>query len=549
MIKLLKNCFTNGEKSSSSITQSAILIAVMGLASRFLGLIRDRFLASKFGAGDTLDAYYAAFKIPDLVYGLIVVGALSAAFVPVFTSLISNKQEKKAWELVQVMLSVGAVILGVVSLGLFIFAPGIVSLMAFGYDAEKQSLVTELTRVMLLSPIILGISGLLGGVLNSFKKFFFYSLAPIFYNVGIIIGAVFFSESFGEVGLAFGVVLGAAMHLLIQVPEVVRCGLRFRISFDFKNKELRRVFTLMIPRTMGLAVTQINLLVVTVLASTLAPGSLAIFNFANNLQGVPMGLFGISFAIASFPILSCLWSQDNKEEFVRKFTGTLRKILFFIVPLSALMIVLRAQIVRVVLGTGQFDWDDTHLTFTALGIFAFSLWAQSLIPLLARSFYAIHDTKIPFFTGVFAEIVNIALALFLIREHGIIGLVWAFTISTSVNATLLFFILRVKIGSLKGQGLTKFGMKLIAMTVAAVITSQLIKTLISADPFGEERTFLGVFTQLMIALTGGVAAMLAVGRFLKIRELDHFIAIAKRKMFSKKPLPEGQGDEGEIGGV
>lgn len=549
MIKLLKNCFAKGEKASNSITQSAALIAVMGLASRLLGLVRDRALAAKFGAGDILDAYYAAFKIPDLVYGLLVLGALSAAFVPVFTSLISHQKDKKAWELVQVMLSVGVVILGVISLILFIFAPGLVSLITFGYGAEKQALVTELTRIMLLSPILLGISGIFGGILNSFKKFFFYSLAPIFYNVGIIIGAVFFSEIFGTVGLAFGVILGAVMHLLIQLPEVIRCGMRFHFTFDFKNKELKRVFTLMVPRAMGLAVTQINLLVVTVLASTLAPGSLAVFNFANNLQSVPMGLFGISFAVASFPILSCLWAQENNEEFVSRFIGTLRKILFFIVPLSALIIVLRAQIVRVVLGTGQFDWDDTRLTYTALGIFALSLWAQSIIPLLARSFYAIHNTKIPFFTGVFAEIVNVTLALFLIREHGIIGLVWAFSVSTAINATLLFFILRAKIGSMKGRGLTKFGSKLVLMTVVAVAVSQLIKTLISADPFGEERTFLGVFTQMMVALIGGLGAMLLVGKLLKIKELEHFIVVAKNKILPKKPLPEGQGEESEIGGV
>jgi putative peptidoglycan lipid II flippase len=547
MIRLLKNCFVNGEKSSSSITRSAALIAVMGMASRILGLVRDRILASKFGAGDTLDAYYAAFKIPDLIYGLLVLGALSAAFVPVFTSLVSRKKDQEAWKLVQVILSVGTLILATISLLLFLFAPGIVSLITFGYTPEKQALVTELTRIMLLSPILLGISGILGGVLNSFKKFFFYSLAPLFYNVGIIIGAVFFTESFGPVGLAFGVVLGAALHLLIQVPEVIRCGMKFGISFDFKNKQLRRVFTLMIPRAMGLAVTQMNLLVVTVLASTLASGSLAIFNFANNLQSVPMGLFGISFAVASFPTLSCLWAQQDKEEFVKKFIGTLRKILFFIVPLSALIIVLRAQIVRVVLGSGRFDWNDTHLTFTALGVFAFSLWAQSVIPLLARSFYAVHDTKVPFLTGVSAEIVNIALALFLIKDHGIIGLVWAFSVSTSLNAVLLFLILRAKIGSMKGQGLTKFGIKLILMTIVAVGVAQTIKSLISADPFGAERTFLGVFTQLMVALTGGVGAMLFVGHWLKIKELNHFVDIAKKKIFSRKPLPEEQRDE--VGGV
>lgn len=547
MVQWLKNYFVNGEKSSESITRSAALIAVMGLASRFLGLIRDRVLASKFGAGDIMDAYYAAFKIPDLVYGLLVLGALSAAFVPVFSSLISCKKKKEAWELANVILSVGIIILAVLSIVLFIFAPVLVSLIAFGYDAQKQELIIQLTRIMLLSPILLGISGIMGGILNSYKKFFFYSLAPIFYNVGIIIGAFFLTDIFGPIGLAIGVVLGAAMHLIVQVPEVIRCGLSFKFLLDFKNIYLKRVGVLMVPRAMGLAITQINFIIITILASTLESGSLAVFNFANNLQGVPLGLFGISFAIASFPTLTSLWAQNKSDEFIIRLTNTLRKILFFIIPLSALIVVLRAQIVRVVLGAGQFDWDDTRFTLEALGIFALSLWAQSIIPLLARAFYAMHNTKIPFFIGGFAGILNLVLALILIRDQGILGLVWAFSISTSVNAILLFIILRIKVGKFGARKLLVVIGKIVLATFFAVICTQIIKNIIGADPFGEERTFLGVLTQMMLAFTGGLTVFILIGKWLDIYELEHFIAVAKRKLYAKKPLPEEQRDE--VGGV
>ncbi|MBT7037224.1 murein biosynthesis integral membrane protein MurJ, partial [bacterium] len=174
MISRLKEKIIYGEKSSKSITRSAMLIATMGIASRILGLFRDRMLAGKFGAGDTLDIYYAAFKIPDLIYGLLVLGALSAAFVPVFTSLISQERKKEAWRLARTMLSFGILLLSVVSVLLFLFAPILVKLIVFGYDAQKQAEIVELTRIMLLSPIILGMSGIIGGILNSFKKFFFY---------------------------------------------------------------------------------------------------------------------------------------------------------------------------------------------------------------------------------------------------------------------------------------------------------------------------------------------------------------------------------------
>jgi putative peptidoglycan lipid II flippase len=547
MISRLREKIIHGEKASQSITRSAMLIAVMGIASRILGLFRDRILASEFGAGDVLDIYYAAFKIPDLIYGMLVLGALSAAFVPVFTSLVSQEKKKEAWRLARTMLSLGVILLSFISILLFIFAPVLVKLIVFGYDEQKQAGVVTLTRIMLLSPIILGVSGIIGGILNSFKKFFFYSLAPIFYNVGIIIGVLFFTDRFGPKGLAYGVILGALLHLLVQVPEVIRCGLKFTPLFDYKSRQLYRVIMLMIPRMLGIGMTQINLLVITVLASTLAPGSLAIFNFANNLQSVPLGVFGISFAIASFPALSGLWAQNKKEEFVSEFTGTIRKILFFIVPCSAMIYVLRAQIVRVVLGAGDFSWSDTTLTLTALGIFAMSLWAQSIIPLLARTFYATHNTKIPFFVALFAEVINVGLALFLIRDFGVLGLVAAFSISATVNATLLFLMLNSRVGTLREQGILAFGAKIFFVTSVMMLVSQIIKYIVGDNLFGEEKTFIGVFTQLVTTLIGGGIAFVVVGKLMKIEELDHFIRLLKNKIISKKPLPENE--RNEVGGI
>ncbi len=547
MISRLKEKIMYGEKSSQSITRSAILIAVMGIASRILGLFRDRILASKFGAGDVLDTYYAAFKIPDFIYGMLVLGALSAAFVPVFTSLISQERKKEAWRLARTMLSLGIILLSLISAILFIFSPTLVKLIVFGFDDQKQQHVVELTRIMLLSPIILGMSGIIGGILNSFKKFFFYSLAPIFYNVGIIIGALFLTDYFGPIGLALGVVLGAALHLLVQLPEVIRCGLHFSPLFDYKSKQLHRVLMLMIPRTMGIAMTQINLFVVTILASTLEPGSLAIFNFANNLQSVPLGVFGISFAIASFPALSGLWAQNKKEEFISKFTGTFRKILFFIIPCSAMIYILRAQIVRVVLGSGDFSWSDTTLTLSALGIFVMSLWAQSVIPLLARTFYATHDTKTPFFVALFSEVINIGLALFLIKDFGILGLVSAFSISTSVNALLLFLMLKGRVGKFHEQGIIVFGFKIFSATAIMMVVAQILKHLVGDDLFGEQKTFLGVFTQLILSLIGSGVSFIILGKILKIEEMDHFVKALKNKLFIKKPLSENE--RNEVGGI
>jgi len=286
----------------------------------------------------------------------------------------------------------------------------------------------------------------------------------------------------------------------------------------------------MMPRAMGIAVTQINFFIVIVLSSTLESGRLAIFNFANNLQSVPLGVFGVSFAIASFPVLSCLWAQKNKSEFIEKFMNTFRRIIFLIIPFSAFLFIFRAQIVRVILGTGRFDWEATELTFAALGIFTFSLWAQSVIPLLARTFYAIHDTKTPFLSGIFSEILNLFLSLFLIKQHGILGIVWAFSASMCVNAIILLIVLRIKIGTIRARKAVLMIIKVCVTTFLAVVVAQSLKEFIGDDPFGDEKTFLGVFAQLVIASFFGVLIFIIFGKLLKIKELNYFMGIARKKL-------------------
>ncbi|MFO7807557.1 MAG: murein biosynthesis integral membrane protein MurJ [Candidatus Moraniibacteriota bacterium] len=557
MLRKTINCFKNGEKSSGSIAGAALVVAGLGLASRFFGLIRDRILASKFGAGDELDIYYAAFKIPDLVFNLLILGALSAAFIPVFTSLVSRDEPGKAWKLANEVASVAVVALALMAGVLFVFAPQLVSLITFGFGEEKQEMVAALTRIMLLSPFLLGLSGILGGILNSFNKFIFYSLAPIFYNFGIIIGALFFTDSLGLAGLAWGVVLGAFLHLLIQVPEAIRCGFRFRFNFNLKDPNLRRVIKLMIPRTMGLAVVQINFLIVTILASTLAAGSLAIFNLANNIQSVPLGMFGIAFAVAAFPTLSCSWAKEKKEEFVDNFSSTFKKIMFLVIPVSVVFIVLRAQIVRIVLGTGRFDWEDTILTFQALGVFSLSLFAQSAIPLLSRSFYAIHNTKVPFFTGLFSEVINLSLALLLIGKFGILGLVWAFSVASIINMLFLLIILRKKVGGLNESEIIGKVWKVLMATMGMAVGIQISKYGVAfvLDRFNfalfgysiNMETFAGVFLQASISLVIGGVLFVVISKLLKIKELDYFIEALRKKVFPPKNL--NSYDRDQVGGI
>jgi putative peptidoglycan lipid II flippase len=540
--------FTERIKSSqpsNSINSAALIIAAAGILSRLLGLVRDRILAAQFGAGDTLDVYYAAFRVPDLLYNLLILGALSAAFIPVFTSLLARDEEQDAWNLANDLLSAALLVLLVISAFFAIFTPQLMKLITPGFSGEKFAGVVRLTRIMFLSPVFLGISGIFGGILNSFKRFLVYSLAPIMYNLGIIIGALFFVRPLGAAGLAWGVVLGAFSHMLIQYPAVRLTGFSFRPALHFQNAHFRKVLKLMIPRTLGLAVTQINLLIITIIASTLSAGSLAVFNFANNLQSFPLGIFAIPFALAVFPVLSHHAAKEERGIFIRNFSQTFRQILYFVIPASVLLIVLRAQVVRVILGSGKFDWEDTILTFQCLGIFAVSLFAQSSLPLLARSFYALHNTRIPFLTGFVSEAVNLTLAIFLSVRFGVLGLVWAYSLASITNMILLLMILRRKVGNLEDRKIIFSISKIAVAALSAGLIAQLAKYLV--EPYVNLNTFFGVLVQLAASGGAGVVLYFLLSQFLRLEEFASVKRLFSRKFLRlRQTIPE---DPTEASGI
>jgi len=530
----------------NSITAAALLVAFSSIVSRFLGIFRDRILAGQFGAGDTLDIYYAAFRIPDLIFNLLILGALSAGFVPVFSSLINHKFEfksnKQAWELASNILNIIAVNLIIIAgLGI-IFSPFIIKLITPGFSSEKLNLADSLTRIMFLSPIFLGISAVFGGILQSFKRFFVYSLSPIIYNIGIIIGAIFFTPLWGIYGLAWGVVLGAIMHLLIQIPAVFKLGFKYNLIIDFKNKNILKIARMMLPRTMSLAIVQINLLVITVIASTLESGSLAIFNFANNLQSFPIGIFGVSFAIAAFPAMSAY--AFNKDRLISSFSLTVRQILFFIVPSTVLLLTLRAQIIRVILGTGQFDWQDTILTIDTLGFFIISLFAQALTPLLIRVFYVRYNSKTPFYIGLITVAVNLFLSFYFSAKIGIAGLALAFSISNIINFILLWLILHFEIDQLDEIKILFSTIKFSLAAIACGLTVQGMKLIVW--PFIDMTRLWGVLTQGLAAGISGILVYIAFCSFLKSEELSYFWDGIKRRLPWKKIAT---GDQGEARGI
>jgi putative peptidoglycan lipid II flippase len=537
----------------SSITVAALLVAMSSLVSRFLGIFRDRILAGEFGAGDTLDVYYAAFRVPDLIFNLLVLGALSAGFVPILTGLIKDQEcrrgwlfnkcpNKDVWKVASNVLNILALTILALSLVGIIFAPALMKIVVPGFTPEKQALTACMTRIMFLSPVFLGISSVLGGILQSFKRFFVYSLSPILYNIGIIIGAIYFVPIWGIKALAWGVVFGAFLHMLVQVPTIWYLGFKYRPRIDFKDKEIRKIGIMMVPRTLTLAITQINLLVITILASMLASGSLTVFNFANNLQSFPIGIFGISFAVAAFPTFSTL--AFDKKKLIENFSRVFRQIIFFIIPSTVLLFTLKAQIIRVILGTGEFGWTDTILTINTLEMFAISLFAQASLPLLIRVFYARHDSKSPFLIGLLSAVINVFLSWYLGKKMGVSGLALGFSIASIINFVALWIVLRIEIGNLDEYRVLVSTVKFGAAAILCGFTIQVMK--ISVWPFIDMTRFWGVLVQGVVAGIIGLGIYIVICTFLRSEELIHFWEATKRRLPWKKV---DAGDHGEARGI
>ena len=420
-----------------------MLLAFFYLLSRLVGLWRDRVLAAHFGASDLLDVYYLSFNIPDLVFNLLIGGAISAAFIPIFIDY-QSKSGKKAWHLASNFLNSFAIIVVGISALLALVAPSLISLIAPGFGGPKKDLTILFTRVMLVSPFIMGVSLVLGSLLQVFHRFLAFAAAPIMYNLGIIVGAIWLVPKFGPLGLAEGVVLGALLHLLVQLPSVWKVGFKWQAVLNWKDEGLRRVLKLTAPRALGLASIQVYAIIQGALATTIGVGTVAVFNLANNLQFLPISLVGISVAVASFPTLSREALQEEKKDFVDRVERHIKQVVFLTVPLSFLCFFLRHEIVRIILYAGNFSIEDALLTAKILGFFMLGVTSQSLVPVLSRSFYALKNTITPVLISIASILANTGLAFYLIRvQHwDASGLALAFSLAGILNAALLLFYLK-----------------------------------------------------------------------------------------------------------
>ena len=534
---------------SQTIASAAIVLGAASLASRFLGVIRARLLVGAFGVGDALDAYFAAFQIPDFAFNLLVSATLSVAFIPVFCEFL-NRDKEEAWRLANSILNLMIIVMGALVFFLFLLAPYFVRLVSPGFSGEKYSLTLNLTRILLLSPWLFAISSVFSSILNSFRSFVLVALAPLIYNLTIILGIIFLAPVWRIYGVAMAVIIGAVLHILIQWLGAKKFGFRWQMIIDLKNRGVRQVAKLILPRIFGVDVSQISQVIGTVIGSTLAIGSVAIFNLVYNIEFVPVGVFAVSLAVSAFPSFSHALAKGNKEEFKKDFSYTARQILFFLIPLAILTFVFRAQVIRLIIGARNLSWNETRLAAASLAIFAASFVFQGLTPLLSRAFFSLKNTLVPFLVTIFSIIVNIsATYLFLnllgkndffvqniaawlklqgLNDIRILALPLGFFLASFFNTLALAMILRKKFGQLEGKKIVFSFFKHFLAALAAGYAGY--QGLYLIEPLVGTTTFLGILAQLIFATILALIPFVLICLVLKSKEMVSLLGSIKRKM-------------------
>lgn len=434
------------------LAQASLIIMLAYILSRVLGLVRELVISYQFGTSRDLDAYQAAFRIPDLIFQIVAAGAMGAAFIPVFSAYLTRDDEDGAWRMTSTVLNVTFIVMTGTAVLAAVFANQLVPLIAPGFDAEARVLTVTLMRIMLIQAVIAGISGLVTATLHSYQDFVLASLAPVVYNLSIILAGLFLAPraGFGVHGLAIGVAAGGAMHLLIQIPALLQHRPRYRLTIDLRNEGARKVGALMLPRIAGLGALQVNFLANTILASRLAVGSIAALNYAYQLLMLPWGVFANAISTAVFPALSQEAALDRRDEITRILSHALRVILYLTIPAGVGLFVMREPLIRLLFQRGEFTAESTAMTARALMFYAPGLFAIAATEIVTRGFYALSDTRTPVGVGLATVALNIVLSLAFSGVMGHGGLALAYSMANSLEAIVLLIIIRGRLGGLDG---------------------------------------------------------------------------------------------------
>ena len=510
--------------SSRTLARAGLVVSGAFLVSRVLGWLRLVVFAHVFPAGSDLDVFFAAFRLPDLIFQLVAAGALSSAVIPIVSGLLAADETARAWRVVSTIANLmlaGLLILGLVVL---VAAPAIIPAITPKFTPEEWNRTVDLTRIMVLSPIFLALGSLVTSVLNARGRFAASAIAPIVYNLAIIAAAILLTPSFGVTGLAIGVVAGSIGHLLVQIGPLLREGFRYERWIDVADPEARQALTLMAPRALGLGAGQITFVVVTSIASGLGPASITAFNYAFTLLQIPIGLIGVPLGIVVLPSLSREAALGNLEEFAALISRAVRLTIFVMLPITGIAILLRREIVLVLFGYSRFDSAAIDLIAATLLTFLLGLTAHALIAILARAFYARKDTRTPVAAAILAVVVNSTLAGVLAVPLGLPGLGLAIAIAAWLETIALLVVLRRSLPELAFRPLLSLGLRSLGLTIGATAAAAAVAaglTLIT----GADASRLAVIARIAIVGLVWLLTSAALAVVLRIGELTAIIGL------------------------
>ncbi len=519
-------------KKQESILSASLILSITFALSALLGFLRSRILYSQFFSCCTaqLDAYNAAFRLPDLIFKLLVSGALSASFIPVFSNYL-HKDRESAFKIASTVINALLVMFLFLSVTIFIFALPFSKIIAPGFTPDQLQLMANLTRILLFAQIFFLLSNFLTGIIQVHQLFFIPALSPIVYNIFIILSIYTLTPSLGIYGVAIGAVTGALFHLLIQYPLAVRLGFRPSTYVDIKHQGVREIVRLMLPRSLSLGLAEIENTITLFFASTLPAGSLSLLNLALQLMYLPSRIFGTTIGQASLPILSKNIARNEIKEFRTTVNRTILQSLFLAIPITALILVERLPIVRIVFGAKHFPWSATLITAQTLAYLTPAIICQAIIQILNRSFYAMHDTKTPLKISFVSLVVNVASSFYFIKFTNleIIGLAISASLGNLTQCLGLFYYYYKRVD---GHDWTAFFTKVAKITVASIVMSSfawLLIRLFDNTVFDTTRT---LPLMILFASTSlfGLLVYLLVAKLLHVEELSDFARLLRIKL-------------------
>ena len=534
MIVQLSKLFNNGtnwlEKKQTSILSAALIITIANIASSLAGLLRERLLiASFFDSSSSQQAYEAfqvAFQIPDMLFQLIILGAVSASFIPLFTDL-KKKSTEQAFRFTSSVMNVLLLIFLVSSVLIALFAYPLTEWRTgVAFTPEQLEITVTLTRLMLFAQLFFAISNFLTGILQSYQHFIVPAIAPVLYNVGIILGVFLFKAPFGIYSAGIGVILGAFLHMAMQLPLTWKLGFRPRFVIDFKGISFKKLFRMMPPRVMTIGVSELQNLGLAFFATTIGQLSFVIIRLGMRLMTIPIRLFGVPIGQASLPFLSQESTEKTKQRFSSLVVQSLHQISFFALPASVLLLILRVPIVRLVFGTDNFPWQTTLLTGKAVAILAISVVAQALAQLLIRAFYALKNTKTPFYITIAASVVFFIASAISIRytSLGVLGLAWAILIAAFLELFLFIIALHRRIHCFTKQTFWLPQMKMILASFLMAVFLYLPFKILDELVFDTTRT-LELVALTVSTTTIGMLVYVYFSLLLDVKELNYLAQI------------------------